>query len=142
MTFSITTLSIMTFSMKTLIRKGLFATLSMMTFSIIDTQHKWNSGYEQHTEYHFAECRFLFIFMLSVVSLCLVSLRWMSLCWVSLCWVSRRGALSLWKHYSTSIICTQWALQLSVFSVNTKINSQSVKISFQRNVPIFQSVHF
>ncbi len=38
-TFSITILSITTFSIKTLSINGLFAALSIMTFSINDTQH-------------------------------------------------------------------------------------------------------
>ncbi len=39
MTFGITTISIKTFSIMTFRIKGLFATLSKMTFSINDTQH-------------------------------------------------------------------------------------------------------
>ncbi len=73
-TFSITTFSI----------KGLFVTLSIMTFCIHDTQHNSTRALMLSV----IVMNVAFYLWLCWVPLCWVSLCWVSLCWMLLCWVS------------------------------------------------------
>ncbi len=108
MAISITTFfSKMTFTIMTLSRKGLFATLS-----IKDIQHIRYSAYQDIL---------LCVSMPSAIMLnvdlllCWLSLCWMSLCWMSLCWMSLFWMLLCWMLLCWMSLCWMSLFWMSLF---------------------------